>query len=317
MATEDVCPASVIEAAQMAEEEEMAKVKERKKKRRHSCSPPPRKSITPDRATTSAPCAPSPAPVSQQGPPCFQAVNHQPTATAFQNSGDPAMFQNPGFQNLPSSTGNLNGLGMFPYQLGYNFPGFGFGTPQPPIPFPIPPSVPPSYPGFLTGGFNLHLSQPSSIYPTQPYPSSSEFPNWQPPQYHYSKAPWQQPRSSYQPTRPDVERPYRPYYNCSNLGPTFYPDDPIDFPRLTQWLEDVDQDPECGWWQDDFSQFTARFEMERFTTLLDLEGLTADYLGAITGISYDSARRLIHFATEDIQVIRDTAPRASKRARYN
>jgi len=89
------------------------------------------------------------------------------------------------------------------------------------------------------------------------------------------------------------------------------------FPELAQWLEDVDQDPDRNRWGDNFSHFTARFEIERFMTLLHLEGITAEYLAAMTGISDDSAKRLARFAMEDIQEIRANIPRPPKRARYD
>ena len=52
-------------------------------------------------------------------------------------------------------------------------------------------------------------------------------------------------------------------------------------------------------------------------SLLQLEGVTADNLAAMTGISDDSANRLTQFATQDIGEIRVSGPRPSKRARYN
>lgn len=57
--------------------------------------------------------------------------------------------------------------------------------------------------------------------------------------------------------------------------------------------------------------------MEGFVSLLQLEGVTADNLAAMTGISDDSANRLTQFATQDIGEIRVSGPRPSKRARYN
>lgn len=292
-------------------------MKERGKKNRYGLrSPSPHpidsESVTPDIPTNPPPLAPPPAPIPQWGLPHLQAGNHQVAATASQQFGAPLMFP-----NLPPTIGNFNGLGTFPYPMGYNLPGIGFAAPQMPNSF-APPLVLPSYPGFPTGEFYSHLPQPP-IYPLQQYNISSplELPNRQPPQSHRSQMTWQRPRSPYQQTQPNIEHPHRPSYYRSDPSPTFYPDDPSNFPRLMQWLEDVDQDTDRGQWQDDFSQFTARFEMERFTTLLDLEGLTAEYLVSITGISHDSAKRLIRFATEDIQAIRDNVPRPSKRTRYN
>lgn len=84
-----------------------------------------------------------------------------------------------------------------------------------------------------------------------------------------------------------------------------------------EWLEGLDQDHNRSQWGDSFSQFTARFEMEGFTSLLHLEGVTAGHLAAMTGISDDSANRLARFATQDIEEIRANGPRPSKRARYN
>lgn len=128
---------------------------------------------------------------------------------------------------------------------------------------------------------------------------------------------WQRPRSPYRSTSFNVEHLHRSSCHRPDPSPTFYPNDPLAFPELTQWLEDIDQDPDHNQWGDNFSQFTAWFEMEHFTTLLHLEGITAEYLAAITGISDESVKRLIHFAAEDIQEIRANMSRPSKRARYD
>ena len=76
-------------------------------------------------------------------------------------------------------------------------------------------------------------------------------------------------------------------------------------------------DPDRNWWGDNCSQFTAQFEIERFTTLLHLEGVTAEYLVAITGISDNLAERLTYFAMEDIQEIRANIPCPPKWAWYD
>ena len=131
--------------------------------------------------------------------------------------------------------------------------------------------------------------------------------------------PWQWPKGTYEwvPLRFNAEHLYNLPHSHADPGPTFYPNDLLDFPELAQRLKELDQDHNQGKWEDHFSQLTARFEMEGFSSLLQLKGVTATRLAGMTGISDDSANRLAQFVIQDIREIRANRPHPSKRARYD
>ena len=310
-ATESVCPNAIVEEAQRREEDEK---KRKRAGRSFASSKAAQTSITPERVTAplNVPLpAPSTTSIPQWGPPPLpQAGSHQAA-----HYGAPANTP----PNLPPSFSNFGGFSAPPPQPQYNFQGIGPGAYPYQSSYPPPPALP-RYPAPPAAEFYPSFAHYHYPPPPQPYyiPPYSEF-GGHPPHPHYPMVPWQQPKSTYEwaPPRFNVERPYGSSHSRADPGPTFHPDDPLDFPELAQWLEDLDQDRNRGKWEDHFSQLTARFEMEGFTSLLQLEGVTATRLAGMTGISDDSANRLTQFVIQDIGEIRANGSHRSKRARYD
>lgn len=173
-------------------------------------------------------------------------------------------------------------------------------------PFPSP-TIPASYSSFATP--NYHSPQPFH-HPYENFlPPGYPPVNWQPaiPPYHPA------------PTQVNNHRnvPGPSHFRSPSPTPgTSGTDDPSDFPNLKDWLESVDRDHLRDRWRHQFSQLSARFELDGLTSLLGLEGMSADTLTNRTGIEEGAAERLLRFACEDIADLRVKGPRA-KQARYS
>ena len=105
-----------------------------------------------------------------------------------------------------------------------------------------------------------------------------------------------------------------------SLSPPFGTPDiegPLEPPELKGWLEKVDRDHLRGRWGDNFSQLSAHFELEGFTSLLSLEGMSVDYLVYKAGIGEDAAQRLLRYAREDIGEFRANNPLRAKKGKYS
>ena len=94
-------------------------------------------------------------------------------------------------------------------------------------------------------------------------------------------------------------------------------EDASDYPELVDWLAAVDRDSSRGLWRHEFSEFSARFDLAGFTSLLHLERLTLENLVGMTGMEEIAAERLLRFAREDISGVRATKSLRQKRARYS
>ena len=148
---------------------------------------------------------------------------------------------------------------------------------------------------FLQFGFTVVANQ----YPS-PIPVYNGFamPNYHPQPIHHSYEsvqPLGYLPVSWQPTVPSHPSP--PAFNTNRSvsglqhfrspSPTFGPSsagNPLAFPELKDWLKRVDRDSVRGRWGHQFSQFSARFELDGLTSIFYLEGMPASTLVDSTGI---------------------------------
>lgn len=86
---------------------------------------------------------------------------------------------------------------------------------------------------------------------------------------------------------------------------TEYQEDPSPFPTLQEWFVSIDSDPRRHIRGDEYSQYSHAFDLRGFKLLLDLEGVKPNQLFEEFGIAEAAAHRLLKFAEEDIQSIRD------------
>ena len=201
-------------------------------------------------------------------------------------------------------TNSFPGPGQFGLQPGYQFQQFGFPMATNHYP---PPANPASYGSWAVP--NYHHAQPlyhpyENIQPTN-YPHA----NWQP---AISSRPMPPTLNTYT-SSPNLHR----FRSPSPPTGTSSAEDRLEFPELKDWLEGVDRDNLRGRWGHHFSQLSARFELDGLTSLLDLEGIPVDKLVSETGISEEAGQRLLRFAQEDINEVRDNGFPRAKRGRYS
>ena len=242
---------------------------------------------TPEQEAPAAPGAtifPPSAPNQTVLPP-YQAAQFAPGPTGFTQYGPPLV-------------NSFSGPGPLLYQSDHQFqhPGFPMGT----NPY-YAPATSGSYGGFTMPSY--HNFQP--FHPPPGYPPV----NWQPAIPSYHPPPIFNDRRSV--SGPSRFRSPSPTIGVSGA------EDPSDFPQLKGWLEGLDQDHLRGRWGHQFSQLSARFELDGLTSLLGLEGMSVDTLINKTGISEEAAQRLLRFAREDIAEIRANRPSHAKRVRYS
>jgi len=209
--------------------------------------------------------------------PPFQAAQFAPGSTGFTQYG-------------PPSVNSFSGPG--PFQQGYQFqhPGFPMGMNPYPSPTPAP------YGGFTMPSYH----DPQPFHPPPGYPPM----------------PWQPAIPSYHP--PTIPNDRRTASGPSRFrSPSPGVENHSDFPQLKDWLEAVDRDHLRGRWGHQFSQLSARFELDGLTSLLGLEGMSVNALINNTGIGEEAAQRLLRFAREDMAEIRANGPSRAKRARYS
>ena len=90
-------------------------------------------------------------------------------------------------------------------------------------------------------------------------------------------------------------------------------EDPLDYPKLSGWLERVDRDKLCGSRGQRFSQFSAQFELAGLTSLLHLEKMPLRDLIGMTGMGRAAAEGLLRFVRKDIGEFRaNRSPRPKK-----
>jgi hypothetical protein len=104
--------------------------------------------------------------------------------------------------------------------------------------------------------------------------------------------------SSYQtPAPPQKSR----YNNIPNSDPI---EDVTLFPRITPWLQELDNGPR-GHDGHDFSQFAAEFEWEKYMRVIDLMDLNVGRLTALAPeMAHGTASKLLSYASQDVECIR-------------
>ena len=237
------------------------------------------------------PAPPNPVPNQTVIPP-LQATQFSPNTTAFSQYGTPS-----------SSSANLFlGPALFPFQSGYQFPQFGFPMVANQYPSPIS-----AYNGFAMPNYH------------HPQPIHHPYENVQP--AGYPPVSWQPPIPSHPPPPTfNTNRSISGPQHFRSPSPTFGPSsagDPLEFPELKDWLERIDRDSVRSRWGHQFSQLSARFELDGLTSILDLEGMPVNTLVHGTGIHEEAAQRLLRFVHEDITEIRASRPSPAKRMRYS
>jgi hypothetical protein len=103
----------------------------------------------------------------------------------------------------------------------------------------------------------------------------------------------------------------------SSDPPEEFGEDVTLFPRLSQWLVELDESRR-GADGHNFSQFVHAFEQEKYFRICDVADLSvADICGIINGIAQGTASKLVAYAKQDTELIRKKEKRRGRDKRYN
>lgn len=89
------------------------------------------------------------------------------------------------------------------------------------------------------------------------------------------------------------------------------------FPRMTDWLRSLDDDPKRGVDGHNFSQFAPDFEREKYVRICDLDDLSPTALSAICqwqGMPNGTAKKLLQYTHTETARIRKTEKRRARDA---
>ncbi|KAJ7724614.1 hypothetical protein B0H16DRAFT_1895377 [Mycena metata] len=105
------------------------------------------------------------------------------------------------------------------------------------------------------------------------------------------------------------------YDDIPSSDPIEEPEDVTLFPRLNNYLQELDNGPR-GQDGHDFAQFWPDFEREKYIRIVDLEGMAVkDLKELVPDIAHGTASKLIGYITNDIKAIRKREAKEKKRAR--
>ena len=124
------------------------------------------------------------------------------------------------------------------------------------------------------------------------------------------------PAFSYPPPPPSYSRSRYDDIPSSD-PPEEFGEDVTLFPRLSQWLVELDEGPR-GADGHNFSQFVHGFEQEKYFRICDVADLSVgDVCGILTGIAQGTASKLVSYAKQDTELIRKKEKRRGRDKRYS
>ncbi|KAJ3811439.1 hypothetical protein F5876DRAFT_75798 [Lentinula aff. lateritia] len=134
----------------------------------------------------------------------------------------------------------------------------------------------------------------ASIPPGYPYHSPM----------HYGYAPYGAPGFMQPPASPFKHRSHSGRDKMPSSDPMESMEDVTLFPRLEQWLADLDNSPH-GLNNHDFASFSPDFLREKYMCISDLDGLTVNELLEICGgMARGTAKKVLECAARECKVIR-------------
>lgn len=121
---------------------------------------------------------------------------------------------------------------------------------------------------------------------------------------------------NYQPPHsPRTPRHYRRRYQIPSSDPVEELDDPTLFPRVAEWLQELDQGPR-GADGHNFTQHGARLEQNMFMRIFQLETLMEEKLVAVCeSMAPGTATLIMQYARKDCSRIRKNEAQRLREAR--